>query len=246
MTSPITLASEPLPAVPRVPAPWALRGHAWIVLVHLPRTSSARTAFVPDALRGSLRAPVSVLMCVEYTSAPCGPYREVLFVPGAMRFPDGRWHASISRILVSTWDSVVNGRANWGIPKERADIEIDYGVDRESVRVLDAARERCRIEFAPPRGPRLPLRTTWLPVGWSTLAQWHEGQVFYYRPHARGSLRPARLLRWTFDAQWFPDLAEATVLASMRVEDFTMEFPVAQVVATEPDVASSADRPAAP
>jgi hypothetical protein len=245
MTSAVTAAPEPLPAVPRAPAPWALRGHAWIVLVHLPPTSAARTAFVPDALRGSLRAPVSALMCVEYTTAPCGPYCEVLFVPGAMRFPDGRWHVSISRILVSTWDSVVNGRANWGIPKERADILIERDAERDGVRVLDAERERCRIEFGPPRGPRLPLRTTWLPVRWSTLAQWHEGQVFYYRPQARGSLRPARLLRWTFDAEWFPDLAEATVLASMRVEDFTMEFPVAQVVATEADVASSADTPPA-
>ena len=123
-----SLQSAPtLPVVPRVPAPWALCGHAWIVLLHLPRRAPARTAFVPDALRGSLRAAVSALMCVEYTSAPCGAYREVLFVPGTLRFPDGRRHASISRILVSTWASVVNGRANWGIPKDRADFSIERG-----------------------------------------------------------------------------------------------------------------------
>jgi hypothetical protein len=224
--------AQTLPEVRRVPPPWALRGHAWIVVVHLPRRSPARTAFVPDGLRETLRAPVSILMCIDYAEAPCGSYRELLFIPGAMRFPDGRWHASISRILVSTWDSVVNGRANWGIPKDRADFGIERGADRESFVVSEGGREFCRVEFESPRGPRLPLRTAWLPAGWSTLAQLHDGKAYYYRPQARGSLQAARLLRWRFDAARFPDLAGATVLASMRVEEFSMEFPLADVVAT--------------
>ncbi len=221
-----------LPEVTRVPAPWSLRGHGWIVLLHLPRHSAARTAFVPGRLRGSLRAVLSALVCVEYTSAPCGAYREVLFIPGAMRFPDGRWHASISRILVSTWASVVNGRANWGIPKDRADFTIERGDASDCFRVSDAGRECCRVEFEPPRGPRLPLRTAGWPVRWTTLAQVHEGSAYYCRPHASGSLRRARLVRWAFDSERFPDLGDATALVSMRVEDFTMEFPVAQVAGT--------------
>ena len=47
----------------------------------------------------------------------------LLLIPGTMRFPDGRRYASFSRILVSTWDSVVNGRINWGIPKDRANFD---------------------------------------------------------------------------------------------------------------------------
>lgn len=226
-----------LPPVARVPAPWTLRGNAWIVLMRLPRHSPARTAFVPDVLRGSLRTVVSTLMCVEYTEAPCGAYREVLFIPGAMRFPDGKMHASISRILVSTWDSVVNGRANWGIPKDRADFTIERGVGRDRFCVSEAGRECCRVEFEPPRGPRLPLRTTWLPASWSTLAQLYDAKVFCCRPLARGSMRPARLSHWVFDAEKFPDLADATALASMRIEDFTMTFPVAQILAAPAAVA---------
>ena len=223
-------SSEQLPETPRARAPWSLRGHGWIVLLRLPRTAPARTAFVPAALQASLRAAISALVCVEYVSAPCGTYRELLLIPGTMRFPDGRRYASISRILVSTWASVANGRTNWGIPKDRADtFEIERGAASERFRVADGGRELCRLDFEPPRGPRLPLRTAWVPASWGTLAQLHEQRAYYYRPVARGSLRPVRLAQTRYDGTLFPDLSEATVLAAFRVEDFTMEFPVARV-----------------
>ena len=154
-------SSDRLPPTERVPAPWSLRGHGWIVLLRLPRKAAARTDFVPTSLQAYLRAAISTLVCVEYSSAPCGAYRELLLIPGTMRFPDGRRHASISRILVSTWASVANGRANWGIPKDRADtFEIVRDGSTERFRVADGGRELCRLDFEAPRGPRLPMRTS--------------------------------------------------------------------------------------
>ncbi|MGI9246260.1 MAG: acetoacetate decarboxylase family protein, partial [Steroidobacteraceae bacterium] len=150
-----------LPDVPRVPAPWSLQGNGWIVLLRLPRAAPARSDFVATALQPTLWAPVSLLMFVDYLGAPCGPYRELLFIPGALRFADGRRHASISRIFVSTWASVVNGRANWGIPKDRADFAVTRGGERDRLAVADEkGREFCRLDFESPRGPRLPLRTS--------------------------------------------------------------------------------------
>ena len=223
-------SDDQLPGTPRVPAPWSLQGHGWIVLLRLPRKAAARTDFVPTSLQASLRAAISTLVCVEYSSAPCGAYRELLLIPGTMRFPDGRRHASISRILVSTWASVANGRANWGIPKDRADtFEIVRDASTERFRVADGGRELCRLDFAAPRGPRLPMRTSWVPQGWATLAQLHEQRAYYYRPTARGSLRPVRLVQARYDGTRFPDLSVATVLTAFRVEEFTMEFPVARV-----------------
>jgi hypothetical protein len=222
-------ATADLPDVPRVPAPWALRGHAWIVLLRLPTGAAARHAFVPADLRTSLVAPLSALMYVDYVTAPCGPYRELLFIPGAMRFPDGRRHASISRILVSTWDSVVNGRENWGIPKDRADFDFAQTPERDRLTVTDAGRELCRLDFEPARGLRMPLATSWLPERWLTLAQSYAGRVYRYAPRARGSMKTCRLLEWRFEPTLFPDLGSATVLATFRVEDFTMHFPLATV-----------------
>lgn len=223
-------SSERPPDTPRAPAPWSLRGHGWIVLLRLPREAAARTAFVPASLQDSLRAAISALVCVEYSSSPCGAYRELLLIPGTMRFPDGRRYASISRILVSTWASVVNGRANWGIPKDRADtFDIVREASIERFRVADGGRELCRLDFEAPRGPRLPLHTSWVPERWATLAQLHEQRAYYYRPAARGSLRPVRLVRAWYDGALFPDLSMATVLSAFRVEHFDMEFPVARV-----------------
>ena len=213
-----------------MPAPWSLAGDGWIVLLRLPRKSPSRSAYLPQSLQPSLRAAVSALVYVEYSSAPCGAYRELLLIPGTVRFPDGRRHASISRIVVSTWASVVNGRANWGIPKDRADtFDVVRDATTERVRVADGGRELCALEFEAPRGPRLPLRTSWLPASWGTLAQLHEQRAYYYRPAARGSVRPVRLLRARYDGELFPDLSAATVLAAFRVDAFTMEFPVARV-----------------
>lgn len=218
-----------VPDVPRVPAPWSLRGNAWIVLLRLPPQAEARHAFVPAELRSTVVAPVSALMFVDYLAAPCGPYRELLFIPGAMRFPDGRRHASISRILVSTWDSVVNGRANWGIPKDRADFDIVRRPELERLTVTESGREICRLEFEPARGLRMPLATSWLPSSWLTLAQAYESRTYYYAPQARGSMKTCRLLQWQFDRDAFPDLTPATVLVALRIEDFTLQFPVATV-----------------
>jgi hypothetical protein len=44
-------------------------------------------------------------------------------------------------------------------------------------------------------------------------------------------LRWCRLRHWRFDTALFPDLAAGRALASLRVEDFAMSFPVADVAA---------------
>lgn len=223
-------ATASLPDVPRVPAPWTLRGHAWIVALRLPAGDAARTAFVPSALQATVKAAFSVLMCVVYDEAPCGPYRELLFIPGTMKFGAAR-HASISRILVSTWDSVVNGRSNWGFPKDRADFDWQRDEGDDRWRVTSEGREVCALEFAAPTGVRLPLRTSWMPRRFGTLAQQLDGRTYCYRPEASGSLRLCRVRQWRFDAALFPDLARSTVLTAARIEGFQMVFPVARSVA---------------
>jgi hypothetical protein len=218
-----------LPRVERVPAPWLLEGNAWIVVLRWPRGAPAtmRTEFVPDSLAASLSGPLGFLVCVDYERAPCGPYRELLLVPGWMLFEDQRRHLSISRILVSTWESVVNGRANWGISKDRADFRIDHGTTDRIV-VGDRAEQICALQFTPARGPRLPLHTALIPRRYTCLALLHAGRTFYYRPSARGAMRACRLLDWQFAPKFFPDLRGTRVLMSLRLERCAMTFPVAR------------------
>jgi len=222
-----------LPDVPRCPAPWNLRGSAWIVALKLPPGAPARDAFLPSRLAGQGRGLASYLMYVDYAESECGPYRELLFIPGAFPFGDGRRHLTISRILVSTWDSVVNGRDNWGIPKDRADFEVEPGLDggrEDRLRVVSDGREVCELRLATLRfAPPLPVQGALLPARLRTLAQSFRGRTYYYAPSAGGRIRPGRLLSWRFDAELFPDLAAAPVLAVLKVESFRMTFPVAVV-----------------
>jgi hypothetical protein len=221
-------ADRDLPHVERVPAPWVLAGNAWIVVLRWPRTApAARAKFVPDTLSGSLSGPLGFLVAVDYVRAPCGPYRELLLIPGSMLFADGRRHLSISRILVSTWESVVNGRANWGIPKDRADFRIEHGTTDRIV-VSDAADAICALEFAHARGP--DSRCT--PHG-------YHGVTLV----SRNSMPGARTISTVGTRCWcvravcstgssprrcFRILRETRVLASLRAVDFTLTFPVAR------------------
>jgi len=223
-----------LPDVPLRPAPWDLRGSGWIVALRLPPGSPARDAFLPAELAGRGRSPASFLMYVDYAESGCGPYRELLFIPGSLPFEDGRRHLTIGRILVSTWDSVVNGRNNWGIPKDRADFEIERPAGNgrdERIRVTSDGHEVCELHFAAPRlAPPLPVSGGLLPERLRTLAQNLRGRTYYYAPEARGRVRPGRLLSWRFDAKLFPDLAAAAVIAVAKVDSFRMRFPVARIV----------------
>jgi hypothetical protein len=226
-------ADEDLPDVPGVPAPWRLAGHGWIVAMRLSADSPVREAFLPPELVHRGRGLLSFLMYVDYEQSDCGPYRELLFIPGSFPFADGRRHLSISRIVVSTWESVVNGRKNWGIPKDRADFEVQYslhGGREDRIRVSSEGRSLCLLQFeASPLPLRFPVYSALAPRGLTTLAQHHGGRTYYYTPDARGQIRPGRVLSWKFNSALFPDLADAIAIGAFKVETFRMTFPVARV-----------------
>jgi hypothetical protein len=226
---------DTLAQAPRYPAPWELQGNAWMVALRLPAQSPVRDAWLPAEMAGQGRGFISWLMYVDYVHSPCGPYRELLFVPGAYRCEDGRRHPTISRIVVSTWDSVVNGRANWGIPKDRADFEVEYSVGgrrEDRVRVVaEGGQPICSLRLSTSAmAPRLPFPGRLVPERWRTLAQSYQGRTYYYAPAASGRLRPGRLLEASFNPRTFPDLNAAAVIAAFRVDTFRMSFPVARVV----------------
>lgn len=223
-----------LPTVPMKPAPWQLRGQGWIVALRLPEHSPARSAFLPADFAGKARGGYSLLMFVDYAESDCGPYHELLFIPGAFRFADGKRHLTISRILVSTWDSVVNGRENWGIPKDRADFDVRYDVDGsgvDEIRVLSEGREMAALRLkAWPLS--LPVHGGIVPASLRTLAQRFRGKTFLYAPSSRGWIRPGRLLSWRFDGELFPDLAGARIIAAVKIPSFAMTFPLSKVLPT--------------
>ncbi len=211
--------------VMNAPAPWTLQGRGYISMLRMPQSLLDDASFAAESLRGRRQpSPYAYMMLVDYADSPVGPYHELLFIPGRYDFGQGRRHFSISRIFVSSLDSVVNGRRNWGIPKELAQFDMRYGeqgVDRVTVR--RDGKPFAEFEFGAFKLP-LPFTTALLPKALTTLGQHHEGSTYIYRPTASGWVYPARMRRAWVDAEVFPDLAQARPLLSVAVPRFSMTF----------------------
>jgi hypothetical protein len=134
-----------VPAVATAPAPWKLTGSGYVFMIRLPRTMTDDDLFTPPQLRGKRVGNVATLMIVDYATSGVGPYREVLVTPGIFQGEHGRFH-SVTRIYVSTYESVANGRVNWGIPKDVADFSIDDGENGAAdILVSRAGRPLARL-----------------------------------------------------------------------------------------------------
>lgn len=221
--------SEYLPAVEQALAPWNLKGQGYIFAVLMPDAVLDEQSFIPGTLAGSRRGRIAYAMFVDYAESDAGPYHELLYIPGSFQFRDAR-RLSITKIYVSTWASVVNGRENWGIPKERCDFFVSYGADRVDQIRLKAedgtvfASLELEHKFL-----RLPMPGQWVPERLRTLAQHWGGLHYTFAPEATGHIKWAAVRHWEFDARYFPDLARGKVLAAFKVTDFRMIFPPSHI-----------------
>ena len=226
-------ADTALPAVAAAPAPWRLAGDGWILLLELPEAVRHDPRHLPPELRDCPLGGPAIVMFVDYADSPAGPYRELLYIPGRFTLPEGGHAWSVTRIYVSTWESVVNGRRNWGIPKDRADFARAPAGGEERVEASVAGRRVAALSLAA-RGPRLPTHAGLLPAALRRLVQFHGGQRFDLAPGARGSVRLARVSAMHSDAELFPALERARVRLALKAERFALTFPVAEIVPQTP------------
>lgn len=222
-----------LPDAPAAPAPWRLAGDGWILLLELPQAVRHDPRHLPPALRDRPLGGPAIVMFVDYAASPAGPYRELLYIPGRFTLADGRHAWSVTRIYVSTWDSVVNGRRNWGIPKDRADFSRQQANGAEQLHASVDGRKVAELELKA-HGPRLPARAGLLPAAMRRLVQYHAGSRFELAPGAHGGVRLARATRLASDPALFPALADARVRLALKAERFTLEFPVAAIAPQMP------------
>lgn len=223
----MTMVHEP--EAIRAPAPWQLRGQGYIFAVLLPDEVVREQSAMPASIAASRRGRVAYAMFVDYAESDVGPYHELLFIPGSFDFGDGR-RPSITRIYVSSQESVVNGRENWGIPKERCDFVVSYGADRvDHIRLrADDGTVFADIQLEH-KYLKLPMPAQWVPERLRTLSQHWEGRQFTFAPEANGHFKWASVLNWSFDPQYFPDLARGRVLGAFKITDFRMVFPKAEI-----------------
>ncbi len=226
----MTPAQESPPAnIAAAPPPWQLSGSGYIVQVEMPEAVLEHGSFIQAGTRRIGRSRVATMMFVDYADSAVGPYHELLYIPGHLQIGPRR-DLSITRIYVSSWPSVVNGRANWGIPKDHCTFDVRYGedgIDRVALSAADGSRI-AELELTA-FGPSLPAPGHWVPKRFRTLSQLRDGKIFSYVPSARGTMKFARVRNWQFDARYFPDLAQGKVLRAVRLPRFQMTFPIAEI-----------------
>jgi len=204
------------------PAPWNLTGQGYIVAFKNSTGSYDKQADLPDSLKASLSGPLNYMMFVDYSSSDVGPYHELLYIPGQCRFADNKKRLTISRIVVSSQDSVINGQNNWGIPKSLADFKVNYGDDGEvSVEISEDGDFMAAFEFRKTLPLPLPLRTGLLPKSWV--------KTFVYSPEAKGVSQLGKMVSCRINPERFPDVSTQKVFACARVKRFAMKFPVSTI-----------------
>ncbi len=214
--------------VHRLPAPWTLRGHAFAFLVRMPEDCLRDRCFVDPALASRREGRFSILMYVKYSSSNAGPYHELMFIPARYEF-NGRKRWTISKIYVSGMATLVNGRENWGIPKEMA--EFDSRIDGkgiELVRVRSGNSVFAEMEFTS-YGPSLPVTSLLIPAFIRTLAHRHEGKLYTVAPRIQCIARLGRVRSMKFNEDYFPDISRGRVILGGYLGNFTSVFPTARI-----------------
>ncbi len=221
------------PTVPLFPAPWRLRGSGLVILTRAPLSQLKADPAIPQHLRDNLKAPLNILMLVNYAESDTGPYQELLFIPGTVQVGERRL-PSISNIFVSTESSVVNGRLNWGIPKYRCNFDWckvagDSGTEQSCI-AADINGQRFFELSYDSSGLSIPVNTAWMPKLLKTLGQEWEGRQFIFSPSAKGRAKRATIRHLNVAAGVFPQISAQQVVAAFEITDFNMEFPVPQIL----------------
>lgn len=217
-----------LPEAAHLPGPWRLRAWAYALAVSMPEDVIDAGSFAPPSLAGKRRGRMAYVLFADHQEADCGPYQQLLVAPAVYDFGDGTY-PTITKIYVSNYDCVVNGRRNWGFPEDRADFSIERGRDGiDSVRVSREGRVIASLKVKP-YGLTFPVTSALLPAELRTVAQHWEGKTYKVTLSAKGSLRMAKLIEWSFDPALFPDLARGKVWLAGHFPSFDMTFPAATI-----------------
>ncbi len=216
--------------VEKAPAPWNLTGNGYVILYWFKKEKLKNRCFLDDYLKESYLGGRGCVMLVDYKSSNVGPYKELLFIPGKIRF-EGQNLYTISKIFVSTLDSVVNGRENWGIPKEHANFSWmsdknteQIGVEREGHEFFSITMERIKFLFP------FPITTALLPF---PLVQTLNQKVYYTNFHGRGIGSFARIKEVKVDRDFFPGIDDHKPLLVIKVDNFKLTFPKANIASYE-------------
>ncbi|GAA4457351.1 hypothetical protein GCM10023189_27890 [Nibrella saemangeumensis] len=213
--------------MPIIPPPWSLTGNGLVLIYHFPEAFVRNHGFLAGYQRLTYKGWLGAVILADYDTSGVGPYRELLFMPGLFGF--GRRRSfSISKIYVSTQDSVESGIANWGIPKELADFEIVHTPDGSTLYRVSRGRHLFFQLRVRSWGPEFPVTTKLIPrLG---VIQQRDRDLLFTHLTASGKARLASRKSMLIDPVYFPDFSQIRPLAILSIQGFSMTFPVPELV----------------
>ena len=207
------------------PAPWNLKGKGYIFIYRFNEDFVQKNGNVPAFLEGKFAGGFGSVMLVDYAESNAGPYGELLFIPGKFHF-EGKKLDTISRIYVSSMESVINGRANWGIPKEKADFKFEKINDNEEKATI-TVDGNIAASFTIKSGKfSFPVSTKLLPF---PLVQEYEEKHYFTNFFGSGKGHLAKVKDIKINEKYFPDVSLCHPIAVIQVDPFKITFPKADI-----------------
>jgi hypothetical protein len=206
-------------------APWQLDGDGYIFLYKFPKWFVQKHGFLSASQHRDFKGYFGTVMLVDYKTSAVGPYQELLFIPGMFDVA-GKNRFSITKIYVSTYNSVWNGINNWAIPKQVADFKWEtIAKKKEKIEVsmndkvfFSAILEKKWLKF--------PLTTALLPI--NLVQTTHQDNLLLTQPTASGQGQLASLTSVEVDAEFFPDISLVKPIMVLAANRFKMIFPIAK------------------
>lgn len=218
------------------PSPWTLNGQVAYLFIHGSRSAQESFNENSDPIRSPFRGGLGGIVLIRYADSPVGPYDELLIFPGCYQFGDTTYYR-ISQIYVSSLDSVINGRRNWGIPKKLAIFQ--WSDNNTSVKIFlpDNNEPFCTIRVRP-RLYCLPVKGAIIPSSFRTILQpsldEENDKNIYLKTTLSfsGWFRPlVELTEFCTDGKEIPSHEQLPVYTyGVGCEAFTITFPEAEQV----------------
>lgn len=204
------------------PAPWQLKGEGYLCLYRFSHDFLITEGAIAEQLQPFLWMNIGMVMLVNYQESPVGPYGELLFLPGMFHYK-GKYYWHISKIYVSSIDSVINGRENWGIPKELAQFDFKH-INSKSKQINVSINEQ--LVFSARFKDRLlglPLDTAILPFQF--IQPW-KGKEYITHPKGRGMAFFSTIDALETGNGLFPNIGTQKKLACLHIPNFSLAFPI--------------------
>jgi hypothetical protein len=202
-----------------VSPPWSLTGSAYILFLHMP--ASLHQQFK------EYKSSLSMCMLVQYDTSPVGPYDELIFIPGLRKY-NQKWYWSVSHMLVSSEASVINGRENWGFPKQLAQFTRQKDQGKESVIITEDQHSIAEFHLQS-FGPSVPFNSRFFPQTFFKIMQPYNGKNYYVTPQAQMSANLARPQSLKINERFFPNIASMRNLFTLYLRQFNLVFPLATI-----------------